>query len=112
MMETEHTEKSRGKVIGWILALVAFIILAALVSVTSAIVFALFYVAMMLETESGVPMKLSLALLCFSAALLALKQQSAAETLANWAYYSFSIAIALQLIGYLKSDPGRSTNAD
>jgi hypothetical protein len=100
----------RLQVIGWILTVIAVVVLAAFVSLTSAVVVGLFGVAFLLNVDVRLPIATSLALLIVCPMLLALKEQPTAEAFANWAYYLFSIAVVVQLIRYVRS--GRGTHGE
>jgi phosphoglycerol transferase MdoB-like AlkP superfamily enzyme len=111
-MEKEDKIGSRKKIAGLVLSLLVFILLLVFVSITSAIVFALFVIALVRKLDYGIPIAVSIGLLCLCPILLVLKQQSAAEIVANWAYYIFSIAVVLFVVRYVKSDPGKSTSVN
>jgi hypothetical protein len=111
-MEIRRAINNRKRMLGWLCALLGFVVLAVFVSVTSAIVFVLFLVVLMLGIDNGIPMIAALALLLLCTALLALDQKFAAETLANWAYSFLAISIVVQLINYIKSDADKSGDTD
>jgi hypothetical protein len=111
-VEKESKTWSRKKIVGLVILLLVFMLLLVLVSITSAVVFALFVIAVMRKLDSKIPIAVSIGLLCLCPILLVLNQQSAAELVANWAYYIFSIAVILLFVRYVKSNPGKSTSVN
>lgn len=87
----------------WAGVVLLFLLLASLVSLTSAVVVAAFLVALILDVDIVVPLAVGLFLLLVCALMLALGQNSSADVLANWAYYFLAIAIILQLIDLVRS---------
>jgi hypothetical protein len=96
----------RYQVVGWTLTAVLFVVLAAFVSLTSAIIVALFGATLLLEVDVRLPLAAALALLIICPVLLALKETSTAEAFANWCYFLFAIAVVAQLIRYVMAARG------
>lgn len=90
----------------WAAIGLGFILLAVLVSLTSAVVFALFFSFLILDVDRGVPLAAAFVLLLISAFLLAMKQNTSASALAEWSYFFLSIGIILMLLDYLAPGTG------
>lgn len=101
-MKTADWFESRRNLLSWGILLVLFLLLAILVSVTSAIVISLLITAVLLDMDSKIPLGIALVLLLVSALMLVVNQQGAAEVLASWAYYFFGIGVIILLIDYVR----------
>jgi uncharacterized membrane protein len=111
-MKTADWFKSRRNLLSWGTLLVLFLLLAILVSVTSAIVISLFVTAVLLDMDCGIPLAIALVLLLVSALMLVVNQQGAAEVLANWAFYFFGIGVIILLIDYVRGSREETDEED
>jgi hypothetical protein len=100
-MKISEFLSSRKTVVMWAAVGLGFILLAVLVSLTSAVVFALFFAFLILDVDRGVPLAASFVLLLIAAFLLAMKQNTSASALSEWSYFFLSIGVILMLIDYL-----------
>ncbi len=100
-MKASEFLSSRKSVVMWAAVGLGFILLAVLVSLTSAVVFALFFAFLILDVDRGVPLAASFVLLLIAAFLLAMKQNTSAGALSEWSYFFLSIGVILMLVDYL-----------
>lgn len=102
----------RKTIVMWAAVALAAVLLAVFVSLTSAVVFALFFTFLILGVDRGVPLWAAFILLLVSACLLAVKQNTSASALAEWSYFFLAIGIALMLIDYLRMPRSEDDKSD
>jgi large-conductance mechanosensitive channel len=93
----------RKRTLAWAGVALAFILLAAFVSLTSAVVMSLFFALLILKVDTGIPFITALIFLLISTLMLALNQGSSAVVLANWAFFLLAIGIGIQFVNYVRS---------
>jgi hypothetical protein len=105
-------QKALRTYIIWLACLVVFVAIAIFLSFWTAIVFALFALAFLLDVSPLVPFAVALVLLVVCPFMVVVDQNGAAELFASWSYCFLAIGIAVQLVRYFRNSPKENSESE